>query len=727
MRKALLRGLTAAGALCLLAGVSYAQPTIDGDMQLGTEWVDATDQTDVCNAPKAWGDAQQFEAMYVKWDLDYLYIGISGNHTDGRVFVFVDGNANGTVNNGWLNTTGDMQDFSDPFDLRMSNLDIEFPEGFKPEICASAPASVFNAGLENGGWPNNGGVRTWNGGAADNFGWDQSATALPAGNMVVNGNAGATSQSLEIAIRWDRVFNAQSDNGDYVPGTGALPASIDGQIGILALHTSNDDNPWVSRMFLPSLLETGDVAPTGDPGNGDLVSTISTPRYLSGVRLIDVDLTDDGVLDSGNATDVGRLSLDTDPPVAIVVAGAETFFDNDMIQVTFNNDPFLGTGAEAGSALNPANYTLGSGTISSIEAGTGDRSNQVFLTLDAAIAGDVTIDVANVEDAGQTGTAPAAQFTVSPKDIIQVTLNSTGTNGFLPDPYIRGTWDNWGETGWPLANGTDPYPDVPGDQTESDDTVDAIYRGRIFTDGGLVTGGGGAHQFAIRSMYDFGGAILNTNVDQLRGLGAGYWLPNNFNRTSSSNTIVVDDLTDNRLTANTLAVTIRALVETSEGWLPTLSEAENAIMYVQAGPTYGGEGAIPDVDGDLLGEADVIGAKTLTYVGVEGNYYVYSGTVNYAAGLPDVSEYRLGFTITAGGNAGDYREAEAEFTPSDFSPAPTGVITTTVHGHVARLQSDDGTKALGRSIDLIYNLASFDVPAPPTGAPANVSSWELYN
>lgn len=138
MRKAFLRGLTAAGALCLVAGMSHAQLnkaiTVDGNMELGTEWVAASDKTDTKNVGLPWGDAQDVEGLYVTWDLEYLYIGVSGNQTDGRLFVFVDGNANGANNEGWINTTGAMQDFSGPFDTRMSNLDIEFPEGFKPEV-----------------------------------------------------------------------------------------------------------------------------------------------------------------------------------------------------------------------------------------------------------------------------------------------------------------------------------------------------------------------------------------------------------------------------------------------------------------------------------------------------------------------------------------------------------------------------------------------------------------
>ena len=535
--------------------------------------------------------------------------------------------------------------------------------------------------------------------------------------MVVNGNA-ASSDSLEIAIRWDRVFNGQTDNGDYNNTTGALPASIDGQIGILALHTSNDENPWASRMWLPSLLETGDIVPTGDPGNTDIISTISTPRYLSGVRLIDVDLTDDSVLDIGNATDVGRLSLDADPPLDIVVNGATAFYSSDLVQVTYNKDPFLGTGAEADSALNPANYVLSVGSVTAAAAGTGSRSSQIFLTLDAALAGATDLTINNVSNTAQTATIPAANLSVGPLNIVDVTVDSSGDQqAYLADPSIRGSWDGWSDGGWPLTDGTDAYPEVPGAQIEAGDVAaDGVYRGRVFTTAALA-----GNKFAMRSMYDFGGGVI-------RGLGPGYWSSSankGFDVASESTTISIVDDIDNRLTANQIDVTLNATVE---GFFASDADAAISTVYVQSGPTYGGENAIPDLNGDLPGEQDVIGAFVLPYVGSAAGVHSYSGQVTYAAQMPDVSEYRLGITIPpAGTGAGDYREADTDFTPSDFTPAPTGVDAKTIHGHIYRIQSDTGARALGRSLDITWQKASFDIPAPPTGASTGVNSWEMYN
>lgn len=729
MRKAFLRGLTAAGALCLVAGMSHAQLnkaiTVDGNMELGTEWVAASDKTDTKNVGLPWGDAQDVEGLYVTWDLEYLYIGVSGNQTDGRLFVFVDGNANGANNEGWINTTGAMQDFSGPFDTRMSNLDIEFPEGFKPEICASAPAN-FSAGAESGGYPNNGGVRTFNGGAVDDFGWDQSGTDLlldPA-NMVEHlAQTAPTSSTLEVAIRWNRVFNGQADNGDYDFGTGELPASVDGEIGILVVHTSDGDNPWVSPMWLPVLLETGDIPPTDAPGDTAVISTVSSPRYMSGVRVLKLDTTTPGFLDlAGNVND-GRASLNNNDPLVITVSGAEVFYSNDMVQVVYSADPLVGTGAEAGSALNLTNYTLSAGSVLSAAMGVGDRANEVFLTLDAEIAADVTLDIANIEDAGQTGSIPAASLTVSPKNIIDVTVDATGdAQGYLPDPYIRGSWNGWSEPGWPLTDGTDAYPDVPGNQIEAGDVAgDKIYRGRVFTSGGLMDGGN-PQKFAVRSMYDFGGGLV-------RGLGAGYWMPSNFDILSQTATISFTDETDNRLTENAITVNLRALVPTN--FFADQNQAENdATVWIQSGPTFGGEGAIPTVGGVLPGEQDVTGGLALTYAGIDGTDYVYTGSVDYEAGLPDVGEYRLGVQLPpiGPGDDGLYREEYSDFSPADIShPAPVTVDAGTVHGHVHRLQSVDGNKSLGRTLDITFRTATWDVPAPGSTFPTNVNNWELYN
>ncbi|MCB2155421.1 hypothetical protein KQI84_11080 [bacterium] len=417
------------------------------------------------------------------------------------------------------------------------------------------------------------------------------------------------------------------------------------------------------------------------------------------------------------------------PQQNLSLAAADIFWANDFVRASFSEPATVAT------ATDPANWSIADAnpndiTVTNVEVGTGTEEDNLFLTLSRPItAADEAAGVRLVASSAIEAVSGAPMGTQNSDqlafaEIIDVTIDASGNRqNFLPDPFIRGSWNEWANPGWPLADGMDPYPDVPGDQTESSDIAgDKVYRGRVFTSAGLLDQFGDPQRYRIESNYDFGGFMRPLNI--------GYWgnsANKNFDGLCQTNSILVVDDIDNRVICNSIDVELNLAIPTF--FFMDEAQATTSTIFVEAGPTYGGDNAIPDASGDLPGERDVMGAHEMTYAGKDADFYYYTTTVTYEAGMPDVSGFRFGVRVPV---YGDYPEYQWDFTAAEYSPAPTNVDNYSYNGHIHRLHTTAGWHSSGRVLNMTFREPSFDVPTvmpePPIGdqnADGKVSLLEI--
>ncbi len=758
MRRTRLAQLLLGAGLASLGSFALAQPgktiTVDGDAT--TEWTADDFVLAQNDTGDGFGPTLTLDELYVTWDNQYLYIGIPGDVSSlsgNLVTVFVDASAGGTGNAGWINTTSNINDTGeDRLESRISNMEFLFPEGIAFDLFAGlndAARWESSGAFDNPFDDDFNGVRTFNGGNVGDLGYDCCGNE---GHIV-----DATSGDFEWRVPWGRVF---TEVGTYNTN-GTLPAGASGSIGVFAVLSNNDGgNPFVSNQLLPNLLENGN--PTGNNlGNSQAtVSTTTTPFALSGVAVIDIDLNDDGILDIPDSQSPAVLGQPLDPISArfslnsaapgIVASGAFPFWDNQTIGVDFSEAP------DPTTATDTANYTVSGLTVDSATFGTGSRAATVFLTVSGgAITDGTTVDVSGIQNVANTATIPATQFTIDALDLVDITLDRTGDQGeFLPSPAVRGGWDGF-NTEFPFSDAGaagDVYPEVPGTQAVDTTADDGIWTARVFdTDNAADT------PFSISDFFDFTGFTTGSTN---RRMGPGYF-SRNFNyltQGTSTESIDLVDPVDNRLLAEEVTVTFNVTVPVDEGIDLAQIDQDGtnpglARVYITAGPTFGSEGAIPS--DDLAGETDINGGLLLDFVpGSTGlGPHNFTGQATYAAGLPDVGTFRLGYTFdlntdttidpsteifreeenSGAATANNLTNAEAVTAgtiPDPAQPAPYGsdanrYSSATVHPHIVRLASDTGTKALGRTINLTYGIPEWDVPAPPSDGVTPVEDWML--
>lgn len=416
------------------------------------------------------------------------------------------------------------------------------------------------------------------------------------------------------------------------------------------------------------------------------------------------------------------VSFAMDPVQAIGVSGGSLFWDNDLVRIQFSQP------ATGPDALDPSNYTVSGATPDNItvtDIGQGGGFTYVKLSraiTQADIDNGVQLNVSGIEGDGGAPIADGASVEISGLlNIIPVTVDaSDDPQTFLAAPRIIGSWDGFSFL-WRLSDGTDPWPEIPGDQTEPGDIPgDGIYHGRVFT-----TASTGDRFYAIISEYDFGDLVA-PGRSPIRRLSAGYW-GRSFDRLNNGEPInVTKPFLSTRL-AEDVTVTLNLRVPTFFGDFTAEQAANDVEMFVQAGGTFGTDNALPTLpSSDMIGEADVTDGLLMTYVNTAGGFHNFTATTSFAAGVPDVGSFRFGYRL----DGGVVREEEGETAGQQANAGqnPGETKATTIHFHLARIASDDGSRALGRTLDFEFRTLSLDIPPPPSdGVTTNVADWMILD
>ena len=410
------------------------------------------------------------------------------------------------------------------------------------------------------------------------------------------------------------------------------------------------------------------------------------------------------------------IAFDVDPSQAVGVAGGNLWYDNYIVRISFSQPT---TGA---AALDPANYTVSNGSPDNVTVtSVGQGGGFTYLTLsraitDVDIANGVQLDVStNIQSDGGNPVAPGSSVDITGLlNIIPVTMDASGDpQTFLSTPRIFGSWDGFSQL-FPLTDGTDAYPEIPGDQIEAGDVAgDRILRGRVFTTAGISN-----RTFAVVSDYDFS---AYTTTEPNRRLGAGYWnRPYDFVNNGEP-IVLTKPFLSSRL-ATDVTVTINCAVPDFEF---SAGDAATTPFFVQAGGTFGTEGALPTSPAsDMPGAADVTGGKLMTYVGTSGGFHNFSTTVTYPAGIPDVGSFRFGYDF--GGNIVREEEGDTFGQQGNVGQGSQNVKNTTIHYHLARVASDDGSRAMGRTLNFEFRVVGLDIPPPPSDAIlTSVGDWMI--
>lgn len=421
------------------------------------------------------------------------------------------------------------------------------------------------------------------------------------------------------------------------------------------------------------------------------------------------------------------IPLNLAPPPVLTAANPRLYWANNIVRFNFT---LPATGA---TVTNLANYTVDGDTpnnvtVTNVAFGTGAEAGNVFLTLSRDI-GQVEVGSLNIKLNNSIVSNSAVPIQAGTQlnindfqYIIPITVDAGTTSTPIGDPFVQGAWDSFaGRT--LLTDGTDPLPGMPGSQIEPGDIPgDNIYKGRLFrlTDPTLPI----QDNFVVKSDYNFGGLLAPGKVNP-RQLSVGYWLPYNFDPlydntsglfepTMTPITITKPSTVPTRLSAVDSTVVVNMKIENSFLTYDAVAAADPLTiqMYVQAGPTFGGDNALPTVPStDLPGEADVNGGKLMTYLSSDASFHYYTTTVTYPAGIPDITGLRFGYVYTG---FGTFREDEVASDPQQ--PVITGGDSAThkdrtIHRHVLRVTNNNNTG--GRNIDLTFNTTSLDVALTP--------------
>ncbi|MDX2175620.1 MAG: hypothetical protein SF028_04030 [Candidatus Sumerlaeia bacterium] len=716
--------LVLAAAVAAASAVFAGTPVLDGttnDAVYGPQLYVQTTNTQFGNSttgnPGASGGGSEINNVRITDDANHIYVALAGNLETNfnRIVFFVDADASASTGSNVL-SGGTFNNYTFPAGFgcdavfRFTNgnsptesyLNVErynglYSDSYIGGFTAPSATAAYSGNLSGGG-------AGWYGpGIAVPFAFDHSNTAGVAGfgtgtEAADPVAAAAVNTGLEIGI--PKVVLAGALQDQLLTGD---------TVRIIAVVTGGD---FASNQVMPPL-----VTPKGNIGGG---ANFSTPANALDDNFIAYTLTADG----------------PPPNIQIGVSSADVFYANNFVRVAFNTA--FDNAATGDGALNPANYTFNDGlTVTSVAQGTGARVNEVFLTLSGDILATTELTLGVIGDANGVFSTPGAQvFEMgAPYSIITATVNSTAdTQEYLPNPAIRGDWDGFSNR-WPLTDGEDAYPDVPGAQIEAGDTLgDKIYAGRIFTRSTIVNA-----NFVVASFYEFNAGVLAPGKTNPRDFNAGHWGPN-WDRIWSGGNIAAVDIVDNRLTANPVNVTINVAVPIAD-LRPGASPTADLEVFASAGPTFGSENALPTLPNTTIpGETDVTGGLRLTYVNSDATFHNYRGTVTYPDRIPDVGGYRLGYRDNNGTPAVTtddviYREEEGTLIQSDLAPATlaslgwTDSVTyknNTVHPHIARIQSIDGSRSIGRTLNLTLDRASYDVPPATAGPVAEAQSWTMY-
>lgn len=422
------------------------------------------------------------------------------------------------------------------------------------------------------------------------------------------------------------------------------------------------------------------------------------------------------------------IPLNLAPPPVLNAANERLYFSNDIVRFNFN------LAATGPTVTNLANYTVVGDvpddiTVTGVSFGTGTEAGNIFLQLSRTVSqaetGSLQIQLDNsiVSD----GAVPIAAGTVLDINqfqyIIPITVDAGDESVDIGDPFVQGAWDSFSGRSL-LTDGVDPLPGMPGSQVEPGDIPgDNIYRGRLFTltDPTLPI----QDNFVVKSDYNFG-ALLNNPANNPRQLSIGYWLPYNFDPLYQFNSGIYEPTMDpivivkpasvpTRLSAVNSTVTINLKVPNNFLYFDTVAASTpgTITMYCQAGPTFGGDNALPTLpSSDMAGEQDVNTlSKVLTYINSDVNFHYYTATVTYPAGIPDITGLRFGYDYTG---FGLFRENELAGDPQQ--PVITGVDSSihkdrTIHRHVVRVTNNANTG--GRTLDLTFDETNLDVALTP--------------
>jgi hypothetical protein len=412
------------------------------------------------------------------------------------------------------------------------------------------------------------------------------------------------------------------------------------------------------------------------------------------------------------------------PPASMVPLSASTYFDNSYIRFRFSSD------ATGETVTDTANYTITNANPNDVtvqEVGFGPVSGNDFvwlrlsrdLTFDDIDAGvsiafsdDIRSDSNVAIEAGSTLTIPGVLY------IIDVTIDASGdAQEFLAPPFMLGAWDNF-QFRHLIRDGETPYPNIPFPTAEAGDIAgDGIYRGRVFT-----TEDPDGDNYAIKSDYDFTG-FNDPGTASTRALSVGYWMKYNYDPIYRSEGFI--NLTKpylSRLVAE--PSTVNFIVDVANdglNFLPAQAAAAEAIVYVQGGVTFGPENSIPTSPSSTIpGDRDVPDGLALTYQGlvtVESNSFMrFTGSADYPVGVPDISNYRLGYTF----GETTFREEAPDTLGNRLNiiqnppDNPGDFQLTSVHVHVARFVQDNGSGGtVGRTLRLVFQQASLDIVPPP--------------
>jgi hypothetical protein len=524
-----------------------------------------------------------------------------------------------------------------------------------------------------------------------------------------------TSHALELSIPW-------GDLGG-LPQTGTEIKMVVG----IALEDGNDTRETVEfalpfRFGGSSLVgDTNDSNATidDDPDFIDLAGSTSAAGQTSDFvhSLGSPAVISDSII---------SITLDT-PAEVFPLNDVRMTFDNDFVQI------LPGEIVTNASLVDTANYIIDNAnpndiTVVSAERGTGIFFNDVFLTLsrpitvtDQSSGVELVINDQVVDDDGNETFFNQRNWELSVLNVIPVTydasIDAAVTDGFLNDFFIRGGWDGF-NTRFPMTDGEDPYPDFPGDQSDDTTPGDGIFAGRVFTSASTSN-----VQFVFNSEFDFGD-LAQPGKTQARLFGPGYF-GRNFNTLNNGGPINLTKEFENRLLANEVTANFRVLVPTSEF---NSTQAQQIDVYIQAGPTFGGEGALVTSPSSVMpGEADVTDGLLLTFQGEESGNNVFTGIARFPAGIPDVGTFRLGYDASAF-SLGIFREEENALNdPSAVGQNPADVSGETIHPHVARVASNDGSRATGRTIEMTFNVVSIDVGAAPSdGLISGSEAWTNF-
>lgn len=433
------------------------------------------------------------------------------------------------------------------------------------------------------------------------------------------------------------------------------------------------------------------------------------------------DLTTSGSCAAPPVITNSIVTINANPTQGMGVTGAGMIWGNNLVRFQYT---LAATGA---TVTNTANYTVVNDspdniTVTAVNLGSGSQAGYVFLTLSR----DITVTDTNVQVQVSTSVVsdtavPVASGTVvgplTPLNIIPVTMDaSADLQEFLGTPYVQGSWDGY-NFGFLLADGTDPYADIPGSQVEAGDTAsDRIWKGRVWTTA-TVTG----RYFVIKSNYNFGSLVAPLK-NPIRQLVSGYW-GRSYDLKNDGEAINLTKPFLSRLLANPVTVTINLQIPTTE---LTSGQAATALVYVQAGGAFGSDSALPTSPStDLPGDADVWDGKLMTYVNTTGSNNNFTTTVTYPAMIPDVTGLRFGYKLTG---FPDVRETEAA-TAGQHANAGQSAATSkndTVHIHLYRVASDTGARSVGRTLAASFNVVNVDIPAPPSDGLTEVEGWNMY-